>query len=320
MRDYGESSGGRGEGVVNFFKSKLFKTILIVLAVLIVFLILNPLSCVGPTERAVKIRLGAVQDGVYKPGLVVKAPFIERWQKYSISPVLLDTKIPVNADGAISKDNQTIGMEIAFFYQYDPARIVELARGYSLDSLTSILQRTVVSAAKTVIGTHTIFDVAANQDAITQSVRIMVTASVQQYPIIVTDLKLMNYDWSDSFDKQISQTMEQAQIVKQKEQELAQVKLESQQQVVKAEAEKQATIARAEGEKQRVALEAEAKVLEGEGIRKYNQSLAATMDIQIRLKQLDIEMTRVQRWNGQYVPDNMYGPIPVNTTGGVKGQ
>jgi regulator of protease activity HflC (stomatin/prohibitin superfamily) len=318
MRDSlgGQSGGG---GVMDFFRSKLFKGILIVLGILILFLILNPMSCVGPTDRAVRIHLGAVQDGLYKPGLVWKAPFVDRWQKYSISPVLLDTKIPVNADGAISKDNQTIGMEIAFFYQYDPNRIVELARGYSLDSLTSILQRTVVSAAKTVIGTHTIFDVAANQDAITKSVREMVTASVSQYPIIVTDLKLMNYDWSDSFDKQISQTMEQAQIVKQKEQELAQVKLEAQQQVVKAEAERQATIARAEGEKQRVALEAEAKVLEGEGIRKYNQSLSATLDIQIKLKQLDIEMVRVQKWNGAYVANNNYGPIPVST-GTVQGR
>lgn len=293
---------------------------LVAVGIVVLILILNPFSCIGPTDRAVKVRFGAVQDGIYKPGIVARLPFVEHWQKYSISPVLLDTKIPVNQDGAISKDNQTIGMEIAFFYQYDPNRLLELARGYSLDSLNSILQRTVVSAAKTVIGTHTIFDVASNQDAITQAVRAMVTTSVSQYPIIVTDLKLMNYDWSDSFDKQISQTMEQAQIVKQKEQELAQTKLEAQKQVVSAEAEKQATIARAEGGKQRVALEAEAKVLEGEGIKKYNEALAATLNIQIRLKELDIEMARVEKWNGQYVPNNTYGPIPVDTAGGVKGK
>lgn len=295
------------------------KWIVVAVAIVLLVLILNPMSCVGPTERAVKVRFGAVQEGIYKPGLVLKLPFIETWKKFTISPVLLDTKIPVNQDGAITQDNQTIGMEIAFFYQYDPNRIVELARGYSLDALHDILQRTVVSAAKTVIGTHTIFNVAANQDEITKSVRTEVTASVSQYPIIVTDLKLMNYDWSDSFDKQIQQTMEQAQIVKQKEQELAQTKLEAQKQVVSAQAEKEATIARAEGEKQRVALEAEAKALEGDGIRKYNQAVADTLNIQIRLKELDIEMARVEKWNGQYVPTNNYGPIPV-ATGAVQGK
>jgi hypothetical protein len=35
-----------------------------------------------------------------------------------------------------------------------------------------------------------------------------------------------------------------------------------------------AVIARAEGEKQRVTLEAEAKVLEAEEIRKYNEAIA----------------------------------------------
>jgi regulator of protease activity HflC (stomatin/prohibitin superfamily) len=302
----------------SFFRSKGFKAILAVVGILVIFLIFNPTSCVGPTDRAVKVKFGAVQDGIYKPGLVFKVPLIESFQRYSISPVLLDIKIPVGVDGAITQDNQTIGMEIAFFYQYDPNRIVELARGYSIDSLRSILQRIVVSASKTVIGTHTIFNVAANQEGITSAVRSVVVPAVQQYPIIVTDLKLMNYDWSDDFDNQIKQTMQQAQIVKQKEQELEQVKLETQKSVVQAEAEKQATIARAEGELQRVRLEADAKVAEGEGIRKYNQSVASTMEIQVRLRQLDIEMARVEKWNGQYVPNNMYGPIPVNTAGGVQ--
>jgi regulator of protease activity HflC (stomatin/prohibitin superfamily) len=293
---------------------------IIVVIVLLFILLFNPMSCVGPTERAVKVSFGQVQEQIYTPGIIFKWPFIESWQKYSISPVLLDTKISVGGDGAITSDNQTVGMEVAFFYQYDPKRIIELAKGYSLDSLRSILERTVISAAKTVIGTHTIFDVAAKQETITQLVRSIVNISVSQYPIIVTDLKVMNYDWSDSFDKQITETMEQAQKVRQKQQELEQTKLETQKNVVQAEADKQATITRAEGEKQRVALEAEAKVLEGEGIRKYNQSIASTLDIQIKLKQLDIEMNRVSKWNGQYVPNNNYGPIPVNTTGGIKGE
>lgn len=296
------------------------KRTIVISAIVLLVLILNPFSCVGPTERAVKVSFGQVQESVYPPGLVFKLPFVESWLVYSISPVLLDTKISVGSDGAITSDNQTVGMEVAFFFQYDPGRIQQLAKGYSLDSLKSILERTVISAAKTVIGTHTIFDVAAKQEDITKLVRVTVTDSVNQYPIVVTDLKVMNYDWSDSFDKQITETMEQAQKVRQKQQELEQTKLETQKNVVQAEADKQATIARAEGEKQRVALEAEAKVLEGEGIRKYNQSIASTMEIQVRLRQLDIEMERIKKWNGQYVPNNSYGPIPVNTTGGIQGR
>jgi DUF4097 and DUF4098 domain-containing protein YvlB len=73
------------------------------------------------------------------------------------------------------------------------------------------------------------------------------------------------------------------------------------------------------GEKQRVALEDEAKVLEAEGIRKYNEAIAQNLNIEIRLRELEIEKIRVERWDGKYVPNNMYGPIPVNT-GGIQGR
>jgi len=153
---------------------------------------------------------------------------------------------------------------------------------------------------------------------------------LKQYPVILTDMKLTNYDWSDEFDKQIALTMEKAQQVKQKDQELQITQLEAQKKVkeaeaektaliTKAEGEKQATITAAEAEKQAAILGADAKAAEGEGIRKYNQSLAATLEIQLQLRKLDIEMTRVQKWNGQYVPNNRYGPIPVDTKGGIKG-
>ena len=35
------------------------------------------------------------------------------------------------------------------------------------------------------------------------------------------------------------------------------------------------------------------------------------MEYQIRMKELEIEEKRVERWNGQYVSTNKYGPIPV---------
>jgi hypothetical protein len=50
-------------------------------------------------------------------------------------------------------------------------------------------------------------------------------------------------------------------------------------------------------------LNADAKALEGEGIRKYNQSIAATLDTEIKLRQLKIDQTKADRWNGQNVPN-----------------
>ena len=142
---------------------------------------------------------------------------------------------------------------------------------------------------------------------------------MKNYPIELTELKINNYDWSDDFDAQIKETMNRSQQVKQKEQELLITEQEAQKKVKEAEAEKTALITRAEGEKAAAVLKAEAKAAEGEGIRKYNESIARTIEIQLKLRQLDIEEKRVDKWDGHYVPNNNYGPIPVQS-GNIQGK
>ncbi|MDR1030773.1 MAG: hypothetical protein LBL76_07870 [Treponema sp.] len=291
-----------------------------VLVVVLAVLLLNPLSCVGSNERGIKIMFGAVKDTVLQPGIHTHVPLVERIQKYSIVPSEIKMEIPVGSSGAITKDNQTVGVVVTAFWRYAEDRIPEIGKNYTEERLKAIIKSTGEAAVKNTIGQYTIFDLAISQSEITEKIKNTVIASLNQYPVELTDVKLTNYDWSDEFDRQIAETMNRAQQVRQKEQELETAKLESQKQVAVAEAERDAIIARAEGEKQRVALEAEAKVLEGEGIRKYNEAISQNLSIEIRMRELEIEKIRVERWDGKYVPNNMYGPIPVNTQGGIQGR
>lgn len=107
--------------------------------------------------------------------------------------------------------------------------------------------------------------------------------------------------------------MKRAQQVKQAEQELLITEQQANKQVKQAEAKKQALITEAEGEYASTKIRAEAKVLEGEGIRKYNESIAKTLNVQIQLKKLDIMEIEKTRWDGHYVPKYWYAPIPVQT-------
>jgi regulator of protease activity HflC (stomatin/prohibitin superfamily) len=303
------------EGVPRIVKAGIAVLVLVLAVVLC-----NPLSCVGPNQRGVKILFGAVKESVLLPGIQTHIPLAERIQKYSIVPAEIKMEIPVGAQGAITKDNQTVGVIVTAFWRYAEDRIPEIAKSYTEDRLKTIIKSTGEAAVKNAIGQYTIFDLAISQTEITEKIKTSIISSLGQYPITLTDVKLTNYDWSDEFDRQIAETMNRAQQVRQKEQELETAKLESQKQVAVAQAERDATIAKAEGEKQRVALEAEAKVLEGEGIRKYNEAIAQNLNIEISLRELEIEKIRVERWDGKYVPNNMYGPIPVNTQGGIQGR
>jgi regulator of protease activity HflC (stomatin/prohibitin superfamily) len=137
---------------------------------------------------------------------------------------------------------------------------------------------------------------------------------IADLPVQLSDFRINNYAWSEAFDAQIQATMQAAQQVKKAEQDLKLTEQQSQKRVKEAEATRQALILTAEGEKAAASLRADAKALEGEGIAKYNAAVAKNMDMEVKLKQLEIEKIRADKWNGVQ-PQNNYFVPPVFSAG-----
>lgn len=286
---------------------------------LIIFLAINPVVVVDSTERGLLFNWGALQQTVLEPGIHLRMPIKQKVETVTIQPIQLDHSVAVGSDGAITKDNQTVGADITVFYRYDTSRLPEMWQQYGTEKIKNIIMQTLREDFKVVLGEYDIFKLPISQAEIQNKVVEKTKGKLAGYPIEITELKIVNYDWSDQFDSQIQETMSRAQQVKQKEQELLIAEQEAQKQVKQAEAQKTAIITKAEGEKEAARLNAEAKAMEGEGIRKYNESIAKNMDQEIRFRQLEIERLRVEKWNGQYVPVNNYGPIPLET-GALQGK
>lgn len=214
--------------------------------------------------------------------------------------------------GAITKDNQTIGADITVFYKFPDAEILNIARNFGTEVLQQKIKKDTIEAFKQAIGSKTIFDVAQTQEEIRAKVKEVAVAKIGSYPIIIDDIKVSNYDWSEQFDQQIAQTMKIAQEAKQQEQQLKKVEIEAQQAVKKAEANKEAE-----------RLNAEAMELKGKGVKAYNDSITSNqrnMELEIELKKLEIEKIKAEKWNWQYVPINNYGPIPVSRNRANQGE
>ena len=173
------------------------------------------------------------------------------------------------------------------------------------------------------------YSLAEKQAVINEEIRALMTSGLSTYPVILTDVKLTNFDWSPAFSAQIEETMKITQQVKIAEQQRQIKSVEAETQVIEAEAQKKAallkaeaeyeqTLKLAEAEKEKVRLEAEAKVLEGEALKAYNAAIKDNLEIELELRRLEVELTKAQKWNGQYVPTNNYGPIPVST-GSIQG-
>jgi len=248
---------------------------------------------------------------IKNPGLVFRIPIVQDVIHITTQPIQVDDKIPVNENGAITKDNQTVGSDLTFFYKYVPERMQEVYEKYGTERLANIMKSSGRECLKSELGNHAIFSIPMSQALIQKNVIEGLKSKMVDYPVEITELKILNYDWSDAFDTQIEETMKKAQEVKGKEQELLIAEQEAQKVVKTAEANKQALITEAEGEKEAAALMAAAKELEGEGIRKYNRSVQANMNLEVKIRELEIEKIKANRWNGQFVPTNNYGPIPV---------
>jgi regulator of protease activity HflC (stomatin/prohibitin superfamily) len=246
-------------------------------------------------------------------------PIKQSVKTVSIQPMQLDHKVEVGADGAITRDNQTIGSEITVFYKYKPDQIVNMYKNYGEDKMKSVITQTLRETFKTEIGNYAIFDLPSSQTKIQGLVYSAVVGKMKDYPVDITELKIVNYDWSPDFDAQIKDTMSKAQQVKGKEQEKLMAEQEAQKGVVQAEAQKKIAIANAEGQKEAVRLQAEAKVLEGNGIKAYNDSIAKNWDIELKKMELEIAKIRAEKWNGVNVSANNYGPIPIQS-GSILGE
>jgi regulator of protease activity HflC (stomatin/prohibitin superfamily) len=309
---------------INMETKKLIKSAVIAAAVIAIILILNPASCVGATDRGIRYAFSKPSKEVLTPGIHLHIPLIGSIKTWSIVPNKLAIDIPIDSAGAISKDNQIIGVRLVVYWQYDEDEIYTIAARYSEKSIENLLASEANSAIKTIIGTYTIFDLAANQSVIGDNVFQLIRDHVKDRPVEITQLNISNFDWSPDFDKQINATMEAAQRLRQAEQQANIAEQENRRLAIEAEARAKAQVAKAEGDLKEAELNAQArivranaerdaKIAEGEGVRQYNQLIAQNLQTEIRIRELAIEQERAKRWNGVEVPTY----LPLNPAGGV---
>lgn len=287
-----------------FFK-KLITAAVIVFIVLIVGI--NSCSIIDPNERGIDVKLGQMQDVVIQPGLHWKAPFITHTRKFKLEPKTYEVTFSVGNDGAITKDMQTVGATVAVRYVYDESRLKDIVTLYANGSvIESAMKDNVKASLKETTGKYSIYDLVAQQNEITAEVANTMLTRMANYPIAISQTTITNWDWSDDFDRQIKETANRTQQVKQAEQEANIAAAQAQKKVKEAEANKQAaeldaqaSVAKAEGEAQAKKIRADADAYEARQIAANQQAYQKQWDYEIALE-------KAKRWNGKEVPDAAY--------------
>lgn len=284
-----------------------------VLALLLITVIFGSFEVIDPSERAIKVTMGTASEQTYGPGVQMKMPLFAHFETVSSKLITQNIVIHAEEQGAVSSDNQTIGLSATVAWAYDTSRVRELVTKYpNRDVLENLINNTTYEALKAEIGKYTIFDLAKSAGKIATAARDNAVLKVKDYPVIITQVNLTNWDWSKDFDDQIKATMNTQQKVAQAKAEADRIEQVARQQSIQAEAGARALVATAEGEKQAALLRADARRAEGQGETDYNKLINQSMETEVKLRQLKIELTRAERWDGRQV--SQYIPLTVGGT------
>lgn len=295
---------------VKQFKKIGFAGICIILALITM---LNSCSIVQQRERGVKYVLGKVVGNVIQPGLIFHMPFVAKIKKYSIAPKTYDAAFSVDNGGAITKDMQTVGTSVTVKYAYDESRIMDIATRYGDSVVESAMKSNIIASVKEVVGQYSIYELVEKQAEVTGKVSKSILTRMHDYPITISQTTITNWDWSDDFDRQIKETANRTQQVKQAEQEANIAAANAQKLVREAEAKKQAMQLDAEAQLIKSENEAKAKKAEADGIAYYNAKVAQNMAVQQQQWKHEEQMAYYEKWNGILVPQY----IPLTASGGI---
>lgn len=242
--------------------------------VIILVIIANCFTVVPGGSTGVVVTLGKISDTVLQEGLHFKVPFVQQINKISnkIQVVEVDA-------AAVSKDLQTVSSTIAVNFRigYESSANVFKNIGAHYDQV--VLLPAVQESMKSVSAKYTAEELITKRAQVGQEIKEALENKVGSYGIVIENFNIVNFDFTDEFNKAI----EAKQVA---EQNLIKTKTEQEQAIVVAEANAKQQIIAAQAEAEAIAAKAKAQA---EANNLISQSLNPNL----------IEYEKVNKWDGQ---------------------
>lgn len=212
------------------------------LLIFVAILALLPFTIVDTTERAVILNLGRI-DRTVDAGIHWVTPLTESVETFTIST----QKSEVEATAA-SKDLQDVTTLVAVQYNLEPDKVAQLYQEYKRerDVVATVLDPAVQDIVKSATASFTAEELITQRVAVKDAILRGLQERLSAAYIRVTNVDIVNFTFSDSFNQAIEQKVTAEQQAKKAENDLARVQFEAQQQIERAKAEAEAIRIQAE--------------------------------------------------------------------------
>ena len=182
-------------------------------------------------------------------------------------------KAELKGASAGTKDLQVVHTDIVVNYRLDPKKVPYILKEFGLNVDEKVLGPGINEAFKSVTGHYTSEELITKRDLVSQEILQHLITKMTPFDITVSNISLVNFGFSDAYQKAIEAKVIATQQTAKAEQDLRRIQVEA-----------QSRVAEAKGEAEAIAIQAQAINSQGgaafvqlEAIKKWDGALPSTM-------------------------------------------
>lgn len=242
----------------------------------IVVMIMNPCVVVGAGQRGVVLNFGAVQDRVLGEGLHFRMPIVQKIVKMDVQVQKSQTDA-----AAASKDLQDTHSTVALNYHIEPDKANIIYQHLGEDYVSRIIDPAVQEALKAITARYTAVDLITQREKVREEVKDLLKLRLVTYNIVVDDVSIVNFKFSEQFAQAIEQKQAAEQMALKASRDLDRIRIEAEQKITQARA-------------------------EAESLRLQRANVSTDL---VALRKIEASIKAIEKWDG-HLPKITSGAIP----------
>jgi regulator of protease activity HflC (stomatin/prohibitin superfamily) len=208
---------------------------------------------------------GKLNDNTLSPGIHFKVPFIQTVIQVNTQVTKAETDTT-----ASSKDLQPVSTHVAVNYSVNKASAYNLMNNIGGNFDNVIINPAIQEIVKEVTAKYPAEDLITRRDLVAGEISEHLTTRLAKYNLIVNDINIVNFKFSEAFDQSIEAKQVAQQQALKAENDLRRIEIEAKQKIAQAQA-------------------------EAESLRLKKQEVTPEL---VQLKQIEVQEKALEKWNG----------------------
>ncbi len=253
------------------------KFYLILIAIFMFFMFLNPFAQIGAGERGIVLNFGAVQPVVLGEGLHFRIPIVQQI-------VIMDVKVQkASTDAAAASSNlQDVSSTVAINYHINPEKANIVYQTIGVDFKERIIDPAVLEVVKGVTARYSAEELITKRSEVSNAMKLTLTERLTAHNILIDAFSIVGFSFSKIFMEAIESKQTAEQLALKAKRDLDRIKIEADQKI---------TAAKAEAESLRL------------------QRANISLDL-IELRKVEANLKAIDKWNGVLPQVTGGGAVP----------